>query len=205
VEEILQSEDVEADVLTIMDACYASNLAQHRPVPSYSAPDARRSDQSKLFKLISACPIDETTAAPGPCSFTRALIDNLKTHLINNVDKPISTFRLVQQINLDERRRGTSAHHWSRTAEDRNVLLRPMKPAYLQRYEMFRARVGGRLALEFDLRDRVLNQEKIEYLAKSLGKALRGKAIMGVRSINWVSMAPVQQSSANRVALASAL
>lgn len=76
-------------------------------------------------------------------------------------------------------RRDTSAHGWSRTAEDRNILLRPIKPAHLQRYEMFRARVGGRLTLDFDLRDRVLNQEQIEYLAKSLGKALRGKIIIG--------------------------
>jgi hypothetical protein len=202
VEEILRSEDVEADVLTILDTCYASNLTRRRPIAPNSDRRVVRSDQPKLFELMSACAIDDTPPPPGLFSFTRALVDNLMIHLDENGDKPISTFRLVQQINLDTRQRDTASHLWSRASEDRHILLRPMKSAQVQRYEMYRARVGSRLTLDFDLRDDALTKEQIEYLAKSLGKALRGKAMMGVRSINWVGIAPVQQASADRVALA---
>jgi hypothetical protein len=200
VEDMLRSEEVEADILTIMDTCYASNLTQRGPIAPNSDRRVVRSDQSKLFQLMSACGIDETTPAPGPYSFTRVLIDNLRDHLDNNGDKPISTFRLNQQINLDTRR-DTASHLWYRMSDDRHIMLRPMKSAQVQRYEMYRARVGSRLTLNFDLRDRVLNKEQIDYLAKSLGGALRGKAMMGVRSINWVGMVPVQQSFADQVAL----
>jgi hypothetical protein len=201
VEEILRSEDVEADVLAIMDTCYSSDLTQRRPIASYPAPGAVRSDQSRLFEVMSACGIDETTASPGPYSFTRALIDSLKIHLAENGDNPISTYQLVQRMNMKSRL-DTSSHFWPRVPDNRHILLKPIKSAQVQRYEKFRARVGGRLTLDFDLRDRYLNREQIEFLARALGTAVGNKRLVGLRSINWVGIAPVQQSPADNVALA---
>jgi hypothetical protein len=189
VEEVLRSEDVEADVLTILDTCYAA------------APWSFKNEQSKRFELMCACAIDQTTAAPGRFSFTRVLIDSLVSILERRGDEPISTFRLLQQINLDTRRSDTVSHLWSTQRNGKPISLRPMKSAQVQRYEMFRTRVGGRLTLEFELRDEVLSQEQIKYLAQGLGKAFKDKRMVGLRKINWLRMVPVEQSHAERVAL----
>jgi hypothetical protein len=189
VEEILRSEDVEADVLAILDTCYAA------------VPRTVQNGQSKRFELMAACAVDQSTAAPGLYSFTRMLIDALLSHLENRGDEPISTFRLLQDINLDTRRDDTPSHLWSMSQTSKHISLRPMKSAQVQRYEMFRTRVGGRLTLEFELRDEVLSQEQIEYLARGLGKAFNDKRMVGLRKINWLHMVPVEQSHAERVAL----
>jgi hypothetical protein len=202
VEEILRSDDIDADVLTILDTCYTANVTQGRSIASHPASGIAKSDQPRCFEIMTACSIDEITAAPGPSSFTRALIDNLTSLLQEYGNKPISTFQLNQQICMDPRRHETPSHIWNVLSNDRHILLKPMKSAQVQRYEMFRARVGGRLTLSFDLRDEFLNREQIEYLARSLGKAFRDKKIMGVRKLNWLGMVPVQQSSAVRVDLA---
>lgn len=53
IQEILQDDDVESDVLTILDTCYASNLTKSGK------------EDTRTFELLSACAIDSTTAAPG--------------------------------------------------------------------------------------------------------------------------------------------
>ncbi|KAJ4315529.1 hypothetical protein N0V94_005902 [Neodidymelliopsis sp. IMI 364377] len=201
-EDILRSGDTDADVLTILDTCYAANVTRGRSIASHTASGTDQYDQSRRFELMSASAIDDTTAAPGPYSFTRALIDNAIDHLREHGDSPISTFHLNQRICMDTRRSDTPSYVWKVLPNDKDILLKPMQSAQVQRYEMFRTRVGGRLTLEFELRDQVLNQEQIEYLARYLGKAFRHKQIMGVRKINWLGIVPVQQSSTERLNLA---
>jgi hypothetical protein len=181
VEEKLRDEEVEGDVLTILDTCYASNLVKKSG-----------KQESKKFELVAASPIDQTTAAPGENSFTRALIDGLGELLDEHKD-PISTFRLVQSINLNKHRSDTPAHVWARDQHtDQHIFLAPLKhhkPDVVQP-SSFRAAPGGYLTLRFGLRDASLNKEQIEYMTKTLSNALFNKALVGLRKVEWLDMKP---------------
>lgn len=207
-EEMLRSDEVESDVLTILDTSNAANLTQRRltapdPVLDHRpAPSLVKDDQPKLFELITNA-MDETPTSSEPFSLTKALTEALINHLAEDTDRPISTFRLIQRINLDPRRRDNPAHLWSRMSSiSQHIFLRPIISDPARRYEMSGTRARGILSLDFELRDPSLNQEQIEILTKSLTKAFRGKPMLGVRKIKWRNMSsrpPV--SSFERVAL----
>ncbi|EMD00812.1 hypothetical protein BAUCODRAFT_118540 [Baudoinia panamericana UAMH 10762] len=59
--------EAHADVLTILDCCCAGSIMKGKP-----AEDAR------TYEVLAATPRKKATEAPGPLSFTRALIDVLK-------------------------------------------------------------------------------------------------------------------------------
>lgn len=179
VEEKLLDEEVEGDCLTILDTCYASNLVKKSS-----------SREPKKFELVAACPIDQTTASPGKYSFTRALIDGLKELLDEHKD-PISTFRIVQSINLNKHRSDTPAHVWARNAHtEQHIFLAPLKPAKVDiaQPSKFRSSPGGYLTLRFGLRDASLNKQQIEYMTKTLSNALFNKALIGLRKVEWLDM-----------------
>ncbi|KAH7394249.1 hypothetical protein DE146DRAFT_126534 [Phaeosphaeria sp. MPI-PUGE-AT-0046c] len=179
VEDKLRDEENEGDVLTILDTCYASNLVKKSS-----------SREPKKFELIAACPIDQTTAAPGEFSFTRALIDSLH-ELLNEHKEPISTFRLVQSINLNKHRSDTPAHVWARNAQtEQHIFLAPLKPPKVDiaQPSKFRSAPGGYLTLRFGVRDATLNKQQIEYMTKTLSNALFNKALIGLRKVEWLDM-----------------
>jgi hypothetical protein len=178
-EEKLKDEEVEGDVLTILDTCYSSNLVK-------SGKEAARK-----IELLSACAIDQTTAAPGDQSFSRALIDALKALLREQGDRPFSTSRLQQRINIDKRRSDTPAHLWQRSHHtEHHIFLAPLKSAQqlLLRPPSFRYSPGGYLTLRFGLRDAILNQEQIEFMTRTLSDSLNNKAMIGLKEVKWVEM-----------------
>jgi hypothetical protein len=179
VEEQLRDETVEGDVLTILDTCYASNLVKKSG-----------KQETKKFELVAASPIDQGTASPGKYSFTRALIDGLKELLEQHKD-PISTFRIVQSINLSKHRSDTPAHVWARDLHtDQHIFLAPLKlpKPDIAKSSSFRSTPGGYLTLRFGLRDATLNKEQIEYMTKTLATALFNKALIGLRKVEWLDM-----------------
>jgi hypothetical protein len=181
VEEKLRDEEVDGDVLTILDTCYASNLVKKSG-----------KQQAKKFELVAACPIDGTTASPGEFSFTRALIDGLKELLDEHRD-PVSTFRLVQRINLSKHRTDTPAQLWARDQHtDHHIFLAPLKPYKpdIAQPSGFRYTPGGYLTLRLGLRDACLNKEQIEYMTKTLSNALFNKQLVGLRQVEWLEMRP---------------
>jgi hypothetical protein len=179
VEDKLRDEEVEGDVLTILDTCYASNLVKKSG-----------KQQTKRFELVAASPINTTTERPGEFSFTRALIDGLK-ELLDTHKEPISTFRLVQSVNLSKNRTENPAHVWARDLHsDQHIFLAPLKPHKpdLAQPSSFRSAPGGYLTLRFGLRDATLNKEQIEYMTKTLSNALFNKALIGLRKVEWLDM-----------------
>lgn len=201
-EDILRSEDTDADVLTIMDTSFAANSVQGRTNTSHAPPRITKAEQARRFEMMSAAGIDETTSAPGDSSFTRAFIDNLINLLEEKDGKPISTFRLNQRICMDERRRSTPSQVIQVLPHNGHIVLKPLKPGHVQRYEMFRARTGARLTLSFELRDKTLSQQQIEFLARGLAHTFRDNQAIGLRKIHWQGMDQVEQSPAERLALA---
>lgn len=185
-EEQLRHTDVEGDVLTILDTCYASNLVK-----------SSREDEKK-FELLSACAINQTTAAPGPNSYTRAFIDAIKILLKEDANRPISTFSLTNQINKDSRRSDTTSHLWGRNHVSRinqeHIFLMPLKPEKVDALHQPRRRPKSYLTLQFALRDASLDKVQIDYMAKQLSKALN-KELIGLRKIDWVDMKPAPPMS----------
>ncbi|KAF2106421.1 hypothetical protein BDV96DRAFT_507959 [Lophiotrema nucula] len=192
-EKALSADYIEGDVLTIMDTCYSSNLAKSGK------------EDTRTFELLSACAFDTTTAAPGPYSFTRALIDAMKELLVDSPSKSFSTFHLNQRILLDPRRRDTPSQLWFRKKHhERHIRLAVMEP------ERRRERTPsllfnppkGYLTLRFALRDDTLNREQVEYLTKNLSKAFHNKALVGLKRIDWLGLKPARATHFGRAALA---
>jgi hypothetical protein len=125
-------------------------------------------------------------------SFTRALIDGLK-ELLNEHKDPVSTFRLVQRINLSNHRTDTPAQLWARNQHtEHHIFLAPLKPYKpdIAQPSGFRYTPGGYLTLRFGLRDACLNKEQIEYMTKTLSNALFNKQLIGLRQVEWLEMRP---------------
>ena len=78
---------MKADVLTILDCCYASD-----------AHKGSRGDR-RIYDLLAACPPGKSTPAPGIKSFTRRLINTLNDLLNKDKDQRILTTRLMKEIN----------------------------------------------------------------------------------------------------------
>jgi hypothetical protein len=181
VEEKLKEEEVEGDVLTILDTCYASNLVKK---------SGKR--EPKKFELVAACSIDQTTDAPGKYSFTRALIDGLK-ELLAKHKEPISTFFLVQSINLSKYRTKVPAHVWARNdSPEQHIYLAPLKPNQPNTTQAtnYRAPPGSYLSLRFGLRDPCLNKEQIIYMTKTLSTALFNKKLLGLSKVEFLDFTP---------------
>jgi hypothetical protein len=105
---------------------------------------------------------------------------------------PISTFSLVQRINVNKNRSETSAHVWARNeTTDQHILLAPLKPFKpdITQPSTFRSVPGGYLTVRFGLRDSHLNKEQIEYMTKTLSHALFNKKLLGLTKLEWLGMA----------------
>lgn len=192
-EQILKAEEIDADVLTILDTCYSSNIAK----------SARQS--VRKFELLSACPHDETTSSPGDRSFTRVLIDKLTQLADEYNDKPFSTFHLNSLICMDPRRHDTPSQLWFRLPNEQNILLAPLQrktdePPKKKRVQL---EPRGYLTLRLAINNESLTRPQIEYLAEKLSKAFGNKKLIGLRKIDWIDIKPAKISPFERVALAA--
>jgi hypothetical protein len=186
--------NIDADTLIILDACYASNMTRGRTMST--------NNLLRKFELLSASPIDETTAAPGPYSFTRALIDSLRSLAQEHSNKPFSTSQLNQRIRMDKRRHGTPSQLWHRLPNYGSILLAPMHNQKKLNGLVVLPQSRSRLTLSFDLRDATLNREQIEYLATRISNVVRHRYLLGIRKINWHGIKPAAQDSSREVAIA---
>jgi hypothetical protein len=140
---------------------------------------------SRIFELLCAAPIDQTTAAPRQHTFTRVLIDTLHEFSHEFRDMPFSTVQLTQRLNLSKQRHDTPVSLWARSPNDQHIFLAPMGNQKGKSIKRASQRSAGRLTLSFDIRDRVLNEEQIAYLVKSFAKGFEGKAMLGIQNMNW--------------------
>lgn len=195
-EELLRSDEVEEDVLTILDTVYASNIvgkgqARSDEIRTHVQSDGTRihaqSEDTRIFELLSACALDTTTAAPGPFSFTRALIDGLKELSDAYRDSSFTTFHLTQLINLNPARRDTPSMLWNILQnQERHIRLAPLARGTVGTLES--KTTQGQLMLRLRLRDDTLQREQIEFLSRALTKALANKNVLGLRGIDWIGL-----------------
>ncbi|KAF2125114.1 hypothetical protein P153DRAFT_434790 [Dothidotthia symphoricarpi CBS 119687] len=166
----------EADVLVLLDCCFAGN--SHKST----------TDDRRTYELLAACPRDGTTRAPGPDSFTTRLLDSLEGLLANGKGLHFLTTKLKNEINkpgeisseLYDRLDNHNGRHvqlaplGERTAaEDKTLLSRPREQAGIK--------------LRFSLRESELSKNQIEKFAQELVKACK-EANMPIRQIDWIKM-----------------
>jgi hypothetical protein len=200
-ESLLDAEDIESDVLIIFDAPYYSHLAQKRESSLQSGPLENTRKNSKQLSVLAACTIDEKVQAPGDFSFTRTLIDVLLRLLKEHGTRPISTSRLHLEISKDERRR-FSKPRIRYLSNNQPIFLKPMPlgGGRVSSYSVLPAR--GRLNLSLELRDRSLDKEQVDFLAKRLAETLRNQSLLGVRKIEWRGFEAVQTSFFGQLSVA---
>ncbi|CAO2652883.1 Nn.00g022940.m01.CDS01 [Neocucurbitaria sp. VM-36] len=103
----------EADVLAILDCCFASH-AQKGYV-----------DDRRTYELLAASPMNQTTRAPGPESFTTALTKSLKGLLAEYKNHNFTTIKLCEKMNMH---RNPPSMLWDRLHKhERHVQLAPLE------------------------------------------------------------------------------
>ena len=89
-------EAAEADVLSLLDCCYAGNA--HEGVGGELAHRGFGGER-RTYELLAACHRGQKTRGPGPNSFTTRLLDALEHLLDTPKVPPITTTRLEAVIN----------------------------------------------------------------------------------------------------------
>lgn len=185
---LLDPIDMKADVLTILDCCYAS--------------DAHKGFQGgrRIYDLLAACPPGKPTPAPGARSFSRRLIDTLNRLLDEDESQRILTTRLMKEINqinpgfhhpvmlYDRLHRGmTDGRHVQLVQIDKDSKLKTEEDVKVSDNKPHER---ASVVLRFSLHDPRMTQTKIESWAHRLIRACNGDEDVDValRRIDWVEM-----------------
>lgn len=201
-EEILRSDDLEADVLTILDTVCSGSPAKRDKGGTMVSLAENEKEDTRTFESFSAYEIDGM-AVPGERSFTRVLIDALTALAKEFGDRSFTTFHLNQRILLDPRR-STGSHFWFRLQQHQRLIrLTPLKAEKgLELKSPLRLPPQGYLTLRLGLRDKSLNQEQIEFIARNLVESLSNKQLVGLRTVDWLEFKPARATYFSRAALA---
>lgn len=180
---------VNADILTILDSCFSSNIQKSRV------------EDTRAYELLSACGINTTTAGPGDMSFTRALIKSLNEAWDQSQGDPsLSTWDLQQRINQQASRHDTPSQLWNRLRHhDRHIRLTPLEkedsqPSRTQQRHstsVTNPYITGYLNLRFALQiqDQThLKKTQIEALSKDLRQIFNIKGKLSVSRIDWMGI-----------------
>jgi hypothetical protein len=169
-------EKAKADVLTIMDCCYASDLLRNVP------------EHGRTFEMIAASGIGIPTPEPGPDSFTRCLIKTLKELAEESSDKYGSYFDthdLVERITKE--RVSSPPWLWRRVpGSSRHIELRKLKPLHERPTQKPSIPSHARfLHLGFALKNEFIHETHIKHLTKEL-PALFSKEGLPLVDIRWL-------------------
>ena len=155
---------VKADVLGILDTCYASNLFKHQ-----------QPDNPRTYELFCASGYDKATAGPGPKSFTTALIGSLETLLEKYKGEPFTTRELAIEVGRRKERRKTQPFIWPILNRfDSFIALAPLNPATLGQKEEYNPRpVRAELTLRLALTEERLTEPQTIKLSQALCQAIK--------------------------------
>ncbi|OAL47996.1 hypothetical protein IQ07DRAFT_646192 [Pyrenochaeta sp. DS3sAY3a] len=181
-------EVAEADVLAILDCCFASHAHKGH------------TEDRRVYELLAASAMNQTTRGPGPESFTTALISSLEGLLTKYEGKNFPTRKLMEKINM---KRATPSVLWDRLHKcERHVQLAPLtkdKNSSMLRFSERPAEEAW-VKLRFSLPQPLLEQSQIEALAHELPEAFERAKIMGLRRIDWLKMEIMGSLSLSAVA-----
>jgi hypothetical protein len=171
-------EVVEADVLGILDCCYASDI--NRNVI----------ELSRTYEMLAASHISHVTPQPGKHSFTRRLIRHLKELVVDSAPGYFTTQHLIERmqrelikgISTPPALWGHREHAWT----SRHIRLSKLKPQHERpRRNQATTSHARFLHLGFALEHDIFNETHIERLAKALPDVLK-EAGAPVVDIKWL-------------------
>ena len=165
--------------MTILDTCFASNLQKNIASPG------------RCYELLAASHFNKPTAAPGPNSFTRALINSLRQLLEESKEHGFTTWNLVARIASQPERQNNPPYMVDLLGRwDRRIRLAPLNSNPVKRR---RSSAGTQsnyyLTLEFalNLPKKELNDKQIEGLTAQLPQAFKNADIT-LRDMNWLEL-----------------
>ncbi|KAH6881689.1 hypothetical protein BKA58DRAFT_372007 [Alternaria rosae] len=169
-------EKVKANVLTIMDCCYASDLLRNVP------------EHGRTFEMIAASDIGAPTPEPGENSFTRCLIRHLKVLAVEssgNYGSYFDTHDLVER--MAKERFDSPPRLWRRIpGSSRHIELRKLKPKNERPTQKSSISSHARfLHLGFALKHETIDESQIRYLTKELPALFSSKGLPLV-NIKWL-------------------
>ncbi|CAN9166386.1 unnamed protein product [Alternaria sp. RS040] len=169
-------EKVKANVLTIMDCCYASDLLRNVP------------EHGRTFEMIAASGIGAPTPEPGENSFTRCLIKHLKELAVEssgNYGSYFDTHNLVERMTKE--RFDSPPKLWRRIpGSSRHIELRKLKPKNERPAQKSSISSHARfLHLGFALKRETINEKQIQSLTKDLPALFLSKGLPLV-NIKWL-------------------
>jgi hypothetical protein len=156
-----------------MDCCYASDLL--RDIPEWG----------RTFEMLAASHIGQTTAQPGPNSFTRCLINHLKELADSSAQTFFTTWDILERM---QRERGVEAPAlWRRIpGSSRHIRLRKLKPVHERpKVSHDRPQYSQFLHLGFALKHECLREPSIEFLTRELPK-LFARAHLPLVNVKWL-------------------
>lgn len=178
----LLDDDIEGDVLTILDCCFASNAqkGRHR---------GRR-----IYDLLAACPRGASTPAPGETSFTRSLIRTFDRLWAADSDQRILTTTLLEEIGktspcqaeLHDRLYKDDGRHVQLTHVNVQSKEETERDAESFKSDSNDVEEAG-VSLRFSLSEKDITQAKIESWGQRLIKATQD-AGLPLRRIDWLRL-----------------
>ncbi|KAH7072410.1 hypothetical protein FB567DRAFT_454441 [Paraphoma chrysanthemicola] len=165
-----------ADVLAILDCCFASTAALKG-----------HNNQTRAYHLLAAASAEGYTNGPGPTSFTTALCDSLEELLDESSGQPFPLVKLWERINTKP---GQGSLPWDRLERHKktfgNIELGRLEPdaKRLQSFQNTEPEQSS-LMLRFSLKQNDLNNAQISKLAVSLPAAYKDAGIE-VRRMDWI-------------------
>jgi hypothetical protein len=173
-------ESAEADVLSLLDCCYAGNA--HKGVGG----------ERRTYELLAACPRGQKTRGPGPNSFTTRLLDALEHLLDTPKDPPIIMTRLEEVINTRATQGLIPVMLLDRLDNHigRHIQLAPVQERAKKENEKFQSRPQEKsvVKLLFSLEVEKLSQSQIESWAHELSKLRKLPAKIPIRRIDWMKV-----------------
>jgi hypothetical protein len=171
-----------ADVLTILDCCYAGNAQKGCQ------------DSHRMYDLLAACPAGKTTPAAGKASFSRRLIDILDDMLNRNPGQRLLTTRLLAAINKDRRIPAMLHDRLHKDSNDqRHVQLVRIdgesKSKTKEDARVFNEmpKEKARVTLQFSLSEEEMSENTIETWAQQLIESCNSSSVP-LRRIDWLKM-----------------
>jgi hypothetical protein len=165
-----------ADVLAILDCCFASTAAVKGS-----------SDQTRAYHLLAASSTEGYTPEPGKNSFTTALCNSLGELLDESGDEIFPLIKLWERINTKP---GQGAINWDRLQRHKHTFGHiqlgrlPPNPERDASFHETEPELAS-LTLRFSLKTVKLNDDQIRKLAHSLPVACK-EAGIPVRRMEWV-------------------
>jgi hypothetical protein len=148
------------DVLTIMDSCFAGGVSS-----------VVEKKYGRTYEYLGASKANTTTQAPGPKSFTRALISSLKQLLRDRKGQAFTIHDLQIILSEQQYRRGNKGVLFPRSENNsRRIELRPIKRETTYFDD---SKIHAYLNLRIELKQSELSNEELDQLAKLVSRAVR--------------------------------